>query len=102
MKISTSFRQLWFGELPLHEAFWRYAITYAFVLNLAASLATLIFILAEAPIAYAIIAHFLPLPFSLFAAIGAWRSADRYAGNPFHAASAKLALVAWNGFWLVF
>jgi len=101
MKISTSFRQLWLGELSLHEAFWRYAITYAFFLNLAGSLATLMFILAEAPIAYAIIAHFLPLPYSLFAAIGAWRSADRYAGNPFHAAAAKLALVVWNGFWLV-
>jgi hypothetical protein len=102
MKISTSFRQLWLGELSLHEAFWRYAITYAFFLNLAASLATLMFILAGAPIAYAIIAHFLPLPYSLFAAIGAWRSADRYTGNPYHAATAKIALVVWNSFWLVF
>lgn len=102
MKISTSFRQLWLGELSLHEAFWRYAITYAFVLNLAASLATLMLILAKAPIAYAIIVHFLPLPYSLFAAIGAWRSADRYAGNAFHAAAAKTALIVWNGFWIVF
>lgn len=102
MKISMSFKQLWLGELSLHEAFWRYAITYAFVLNLAASFATLMFILAEAPIAFAIIAHFLPFPYSLFAAIGAWRSADRYAGHPFHAATAKIALFVWNGFWLVF
>lgn len=102
MKISTSYRQLWLGQLPLHEAFWRYAITYAFVLNLAGSFATLMFILAETPIAFAVIAHFLPLPYSLFAAIGAWRSADRYAGNRFHTATAKFALVVWNGFWLVF
>ena len=102
MKISMSFKQLGLGELSLHEAFWRYAITYAFVLNLAASFATLMFILAEAPIAFAIIAHFLPFPYSLFAAIGAWRSADRYAGHPFHAATAKIVLFVWNGFWLVF
>ena len=49
----------------------------------------------------AVIVHFLPLPYSLFAATGAWRSADRYEGNPFHAAAAKIALIIWIGFWLV-
>jgi len=102
MKISTSFRQLWLGELPLHEAFWRYAITYDLVLNLAATLAALMIVLADAPIAFAAILHFLPLPYSLFAATGAWRSADRYSGNPFHAAAAKIVLIMWVGFWLVF
>jgi hypothetical protein len=102
MKIATSFRQLWLGELPLHEALWRYAITYDLVLNIAATLGALTLVLTEAPIAFAAIVHFLPLPYSLFAATGAWRSADRYTGNPVHAAMAKLALIAWIGFWLVF
>ncbi len=102
MKISTSFRQLWLGHLPLHEAFWRYAITYDLVLNIAATLGALAFILAEAPIANAAVVHFLPLPYSLFAATGAWRSADSYTGSSIHAAAAKLALIAWIGFWLVF
>jgi hypothetical protein len=102
MKIATSFRQLWLGELPLHEAFWRYAITYDLVLNIAATLGALTLVLTEAPIAFAAIVHVLPLPYSLFAATGAWRSADRYTGNPVHAAMAKLALIAWIGFWLVF
>ena len=78
-------------------------ITYDLVLNLAATLAALTFILAELPSAFAVIVHFLPLPYSLFAAIGTWRSADRYEGNPFHAAAAKVALIViWIGFWLVF
>ena len=102
MKIATSFRQLWLGELTLHEAFWRYAITYDLVLNLAATFAVLMLILADAPMALAVVLHFLPLPYSLFAAIGAWRSADRYNGNPFHAAAAKIVLIVWIGFWLVF
>ena len=102
MKIATSFRQLWLGELPLHEAFWRYAITYDLVLNIAATLGALTLVLTEAPIAVAAIVHVLPLPYSLFAATGAWRSADRYTGNPVHATMAKLALIAWIGFWLVF
>jgi hypothetical protein len=102
VKISTSFRQLWLGELPLHEAFWRYAITYDLVLNLVATLAALTVILAEAPIAFAAVVHFLPLPYSLFAATGAWRSADRYESNPFLTAAAKIALIVWIGFWLVF
>jgi hypothetical protein len=102
MKISTAFRQLWLGELPLHEAFWRFAITYDLLLNIAATLGALTLVLAETPIAFAADIHFLPLPYSLFAAIGTWRSADRYSGNPIHATIAKIVLIIWLGFWLVF
>jgi len=102
MKISDSFRQLWLGQLPLHEAFWRYAITYDLILNLTATISALTLILAETPIAFAAVVHFLPLPYSLFAAVGAWRSADRYKKDPLHAVMAKLALVVWIGFWLIF
>lgn len=102
MRILTSLKQLWLGQLPLREAFWRYAITYDLVLNLAATLGALTLVLAETPIVFAAFVHFLPLPYSLFAAIGAWRSADRYEGNPLHASVAKIVLILWIGFWLVF
>ncbi len=102
MMPAFSLKQLWDGQLPLAEAFWRYAITYDLILNIAATIAALALVLAGAPIVLAAIAHFLPLPYSLFAATGAWRSADRYQGNPLHATLAKLALVAWIVFWLVF
>ena len=102
MNAAISLKQLWFGQLPLREAFWRYAITYDLVLNIAATLTALAFILAETPIAFAAIVHFLPLPYSLFAATGTWRSADRYDGKPIYAAAAKFALIMWIGFWLIF
>ena len=102
MKAFTSFKQLWRGQLPLPEAFWRYLITYDLILNLGATTASLTTILAEEPIALAVIIHLLPLPYSLFAAIGTWRSADRYEGNPSLANAAKIAIIIWIGFWLFF
>jgi hypothetical protein len=102
MNAAISLKQLWLGQLPLREAFWRYAITYDLVLNIAATIAALAFILSDTPIAIAVIVHFLPLPYSLFAATGAWRSANSYQGNSFHVTAAKFALILWIGFWLIF
>jgi len=102
MNATLALKQLWLGQLPLQEAFWRYSITYALILNLAATLGALTLVLTEAPIVVAAVVHFLPLPYSLFAAIGTWRSADGYTGNPVHAAMTKLVLVVWIGFWFVF
>jgi hypothetical protein len=101
MTLYASLKQLWLGQLPLREAFWRYTIAYDLILNLAATLAALTLILRDAPIVLAVIIHFLPLPYSLFAATGTWRSADRYEGNPFHATAAKIVIIMWVSF-LVF
>ena len=100
MTVILSLKQLWLGQLPLREAFWRYAITYDLILNLAATMAALTIILAEAPIILAAIVHFLPLPYSLFAATGTWRSADRYDGNPSFANAVKVVIILWVGFWV--
>ena len=100
MTVILSLKQLWLGRLHLREAFWRYAITYDLILNLAATMAALTLILVESPIILAAIVHFLPLPYSLFAATGTWRSADRYEGNPSLANAAKIAIIIWIGFWL--
>ena len=101
MTLYASLNRLWLGQLPLREAFWRYAITYDLILNLAATIAALTLILVEAPIILAAIVHFLPLPYSLFAATGTWRSADRYDGNPSVANAVKAVIILWVGF-LVF
>ena len=100
MNLLTSLKALWRGQLPLREAFWRYAITYDLILNLAATIAALTLILRDAPITLAVIVHFLPLPYSLFAATGAWRSADRYDGNPSFANAVKVVIIIWVGFWV--
>jgi hypothetical protein len=100
MTLYASLKLLWRGQLPLREAFWRYAITYDLILNLAATMAALTIILAEAPIVLAAIVHFLPLPYSLLAATGTWRSADRYDGNPSLANAVKVVIILWVGFWV--
>ena len=102
MKVLALLMQLWRGQLPLQEAFWRYLITYDLILNLCATLSALTAVLASAPIALAAVLHLLPVPYSLFAATGAWRSADRYEGNPSLANAAKIAIIIWIGFWLFF
>jgi hypothetical protein len=102
LKVFVSLKQLWLGQLPLREAFWRYLVTYDLILNLAATITALTLVLAEAPIILAAIVHFLPLPYSLFAATGTWRSADRYEGHPLLASTAKIAIIIWIGFWLIF
>jgi hypothetical protein len=81
--------------LPLPIAFWRYLITYDLALNLGATLASLTVVLAKGPIALAIILHLLPVPYSLLAATGAWRSANRYTGDPDFANAAKIIIVLW-------
>ena len=101
MKVSASLKALWLGQLPLREAFWRYAIIYDLILNLAATLAALTVILADSPIAFAFIVHFLPLSYSLFAATGTWRSADRYDGSPSFANAVKVVIILWVGFWVI-
>ena len=100
MNVLASLKALWHGQLPLREAFWRYAITYDLILNLTATITALTLFLADTPVALAVIVHFLPLPYSLFAATGAWRSADRYEGNPLHATAAKAVIVIWIVFWV--
>ena len=95
MNTADSLKQLWLGQLPLREAFWRWLITYDLILHLVATMAALTLVLAEASIILAAALHLLPLPYSLFAATGAWRSANRYEGNPFHITAAKAAIFIW-------
>lgn len=100
MNTALALKQLWLGQLPLQEAFWRWLITYDLILNLVATMAALTLVLTEAPIILAAVVHFLPLPYSLFAATGAWRSADRFEGNPLLATAAKAIIVIWVVFLL--
>jgi hypothetical protein len=100
MNTTLSLKQLWLGQLPLREAFWRWLITYDLILNLFATMVALTLVLAEASIVLAAVVHFLPLPYSLFAASGTWRSADRYEGDPLHATAAKTVIIIWVVFLL--
>lgn len=101
MNLMRALRELWFGRLPLAVAFWRFAIGYGLVVNILATGATLVLILREAPIALAVFFHLLPIPFSVVAATGVWRSADRYSGPHINAAAAKASVVVWCCLWVL-
>lgn len=101
MMAAASLRQLWFGQLPLNVAFWRYLINYGMILNLAATISAIVAIANELHIAWAIILHFLPLPYSLLSAVGTWRSANCSGENAGFANAAKIVIVLWLAFWLV-
>ena len=95
VKLPPALQQLWLGEQPLPVAFWRYLITYDLSLNLGATIAALTVVLAKGPIALAVILHLLPVPYTLLAATGTWRSANRYTGNPDMANAAKIITALW-------
>jgi hypothetical protein len=93
---------LWLGYLPLEAAFWQYAIFYGFLFNVAATAAALFLVVLDVPIAIAIIVHLLPVPYSILAMAGVWRSADRYGSQGSFSLVARLAVIVWFCFWFVF
>ena len=93
-------RALWRGELPLEVAFWHYAIYYGLILNLAASTISIVLLLNDAPFALVVLAHLIPLPYSVLAAFGVWRSARRYGGSSKFANFTRIGVLAWFCLWL--
>lgn len=94
---------LWAGRMRLSEAFWTYAIFWGFLINLAATLASLALLVALggdaaskewAPLA-ALALHLLPLPYNLAVLVGVWRSAGQPEVKATAALLARLAVVAW-------
>jgi hypothetical protein len=92
VSLLINFQKLWRGELPLGISFWQYLITFDIALNILATLGALAVYLNGGPIAIAGIIHFLPVPYSLFAATGTWRSADSNLENP---TLVKMAIAMW-------
>jgi hypothetical protein len=94
-------KELWTGQMPLEIAFWRYAIFYGFILNLATTLVALLLFAMEVPVALAVAVFLVPVPYSVVAICGVWRSADRHAKGQNFAAIAKVGVVVWFCVWLV-
>ena len=92
MSLLINFQKLWHGELPLGVSFWQYLITFDIALNILATLGALAVYLNGGPIAIAGIIHLLPVPYSLFAATGTWRSANRNREDP---SLVKMAIAMW-------
>jgi hypothetical protein len=90
-------KALWKGQLPLGQAFWEYAVIYAALVNLFATMATFAVVAADLPGALAVGAFLLPIPYIVVAVVGVWRSAANYTGPQHWAKLARGAAVLWGG-----
>ena len=73
--------RLWRGEVPLGEAFWTWAVLGGTAVNLLTSLAFLVLMSADRPLAAFAAGYGLAVPYNIVAAVGVWRAADRYEGD---------------------
>lgn len=89
-------RSLWRGEVPLSRAFWEYAVVYGLIATLCAGGAAAAALIADLPVAIAILLHLLPVPYYLVALVGVWRSAAAYPGPPIWSSLARPAVVVWT------
>lgn len=87
-------RALWFGKLPLAEAFWTWVVTVGLLVNITSSLSFLALISADLPWAAIFTGYVMSVPYNVLAMVGLWRSAAAYTGEPRHADLARLATAA--------
>lgn len=85
----TRIRSLWFGEVPLGEAFWTWAITIGLLVNVTTSVLFLTMVVFDRPWAALLLGYALSVPYNLLATVGVWRSAARYQGPSSHADLAR-------------
>lgn len=88
-------KELWGGRRPLEEAFWRYAVVYGLLLNLATSLAFFALLARDAAAALIAVAFVVPIPYNVLVTVAVWRSAGRYRGSRNRADLARLGTVIW-------
>jgi hypothetical protein len=87
----SSLRAFWFGDLPLGEAFWTYAVGGGIAVNVITSLLFLALISWDRPLVAVLIGYGLSVPYNGLAVVGVWRSAARYPGERLHADLARIA-----------
>jgi hypothetical protein len=63
------------GDAPLHTVFWRDMVIVGTGLNVLATAAALIMLVAEAPGSWPVLTHLVPQPWNLFVVFAVWRSA---------------------------
>jgi hypothetical protein len=86
--------RLWRGELPLASAFWNWAVFGALVLNGTMTLLFLILLMNDFPLAALLAGHVVSVPYNILVAVGVWRSAGRYDGDPRLRTAARVVTTA--------
>ena len=87
--------RLWRGEMPLHTAFWEYAIVYGIAVNILSSGGALITHTMGAPFAITAILFLLHFPYFCLVTVAVWRSASQYPGRQVWADLARTGVTIW-------
>jgi hypothetical protein len=78
--VAAFFRWRWRGAVPLDRLFWRDLVLVGTAINIASSVAALILLGLKLPLAFALAAHFAPVPYNLFLTFAVWRTAEKAGG----------------------
>ena len=100
-QMTSAIGDLWRGEMPLGQVFWSFTIVFGTLFNLLATGVALVAMAGGMPAPAAVAMHLLPLPYNFVVLVGVWRSADAFAGHPFIATSARIAVAAWFALMMV-
>jgi hypothetical protein len=89
-------RAFWKGHLPLPRAFWQFAILYMVLANVCATGAAFAALAANFHIGAVIMIFLSPLPYTVVAIVGVWRSAETYCGPSHWTTLARYATIIWS------
>jgi hypothetical protein len=82
-------KALWRGDMRLGEAFWTWAVLGGLFVNVSTSIAFLILITNDQPIPALLVGYGIPVPYTVVALVGVWRSAARHDGSALEADLAR-------------
>lgn len=74
--------RLWRGEIPVHEAFWTWAVVIAFLVNVTTTIACYLLAMADRPVLALAVGYLPSVPYNIIAGVGAWRSAAQPGADP--------------------
>lgn len=86
-------KALWRGDLPLHDAFWTWAVLVGLAVNVTTSILFLILLSIDWPWSALVVGYAFSVPYNIVVVVGVWRSAARNAGPPWQADLARSVTV---------
>lgn len=87
-------RRLWFGELPLPDAFWNWVVIGGIAVNGLTSILFLVLVMSGYPVTAIAVGYVCSVPYNVLVTVAVWRSAGRYRGDRRWADAARIVTVA--------
>ena len=91
--LTSYFRRLWQGDLPLSRVFWTDMLVIGTLVNVATLLVAVLLFSVDAPLVYGVVLFLVHIPYSIALFIGVWRSAAREKSR--WSPPAQVAAVIW-------